>query len=139
MPEVSKLLERGHLVADRRGRNAEVRAFRDGLAADRLAAAHVLLHHGTQDGGLARSELGRVWPLPIFCTPTDRLLTAPIGVSLVQVNPWDACGVMSTEQAGGPLDEATIREFLGNDYPRLVAGVAMGARGRPGAGGGVPA
>jgi len=40
---------------------------------------------------------------------------------------------MSTEQTGGPLDEATIREFLGNDYPRLVAGVAMVAGSRPAA------
>jgi RNA polymerase sigma-70 factor (ECF subfamily) len=32
---------------------------------------------------------------------------------------------MSSEDAGGPLDEATIREFLAGDYPRLVAGVAM--------------
>jgi len=32
---------------------------------------------------------------------------------------------MSKEDAGGPLDEATIREFLASDYPRLVAGVAL--------------
>jgi len=32
---------------------------------------------------------------------------------------------MSKEDAGGPQDEATIREFLASDYPRLVAGVAL--------------
>jgi hypothetical protein len=54
--EIAELLERCHLVADRRSRYTEARAFGDGFASDGLTAAYVLLDDGVQNGDLPGSE-----------------------------------------------------------------------------------
>jgi RNA polymerase sigma-70 factor (ECF subfamily) len=48
------------------------------------------------------------------------------GNGSTSVNPCHAGGVIrSSTEGAGPLDEATIRDFLETSYPRLVAAVAL--------------
>src|SRR5581483_10669812 len=58
MGEVAELLERGHLVADRRGRDPQAGALGNRLAADRLARPDEILHDRAEHRRLPRTELG---------------------------------------------------------------------------------
>src|SRR5205807_3008366 len=55
--EVSHLLERGEVVADRGGRDAEPVAFGDGLAPDGFPGPDELLDHGAEHRRLPGPEL----------------------------------------------------------------------------------
>src|SRR5439155_13208255 len=62
--EEPELLERGHLVADRGTRHAEVGALGDRLGADRLTRPDVLLDDRVQHGSFALPELSAVGHAP---------------------------------------------------------------------------
>ncbi len=60
LDEVAARLQLGHLVADRRGGDAEIVLLRERDGADRFRRVDVLVHDGLEDEGLSFVELALV-------------------------------------------------------------------------------